>query len=220
MTRESTDAPLRTVWGVGTLRTFRVHWALRELELPYDTRPVQSRSGETQTPEFLGRVNGRGKIPVLVEDGTPIAESGAILSYLADRYGDPERFCAPAPGTLERALHDQWCFFAATELDATSLYILRRHVDLHAIYGKAPEACKSAVAYYERQVRVASEALSDGRAYLHGNTLSPADILLTSVLDWAEYCDIEVDDTLSGYRASHRARPAYAAAKECNRVPS
>ena len=129
----------RTLWGVATLRTFRAHWALAELGLPYETRPVRSRSGETQTPEYLAEVNPRGKIPVLVEDGLCIAESGAILNYLADRYGSDRGF-APRPGSPERAIHDQWCFFAATELDATSLYILRRHDDLKEIYGAAPVA--------------------------------------------------------------------------------
>jgi glutathione S-transferase len=39
------------LWGVGTDRTVRAHWALHELGLRYDMRPVLPRSGETKTPE-------------------------------------------------------------------------------------------------------------------------------------------------------------------------
>ena len=39
------------LWGIGTSRTLRAHWALRELGLDYQSRPIQSRTGETKTPE-------------------------------------------------------------------------------------------------------------------------------------------------------------------------
>ncbi len=208
----------RTLWGVATLRTLRAHWALAELDLSYETRPVQSRSGETQTADFLGRINPRGKIPVLVDGDLTVAESGAILNYLADRYGTAQRF-APPPGTPERALHDQWCFFAATELDATSLYILRRHDDLQEIYGAAPQATRSAREYFDRQVRVVAEAIADGRPHLLGDTLTAADIMMTTVLDWAEYCGIELLEPLVAYRTRHRGRAAYRHATAKNRAP-
>lgn len=203
---------------MATLRALRAHWALAELELPYETQPVRSRSGETQTPEYLKHVNPRGKIPVLVEDEFRVAESGAILNYLADRYGEAKRF-APAPGSRERAIHDQWCFFAATELDATSLYILRRHEDLRDIYGAAPAATRSAREYFDRQVRVVADEVADGRPHLVGDTMTAADIMMTTVLDWAEYCGIAIAEPLVVYRARHRERPAYRRALEKNRAP-
>ena len=52
------------VWGVGTPRTMRAHWVLQELALPYETRAIGSRTGETQSDDFLA-LNPRGKIPVL-----------------------------------------------------------------------------------------------------------------------------------------------------------
>ena len=41
-----------TLWGVGTGRTIRAHWALRELGLDYVCKPILARSGETTTPEY------------------------------------------------------------------------------------------------------------------------------------------------------------------------
>jgi glutathione S-transferase len=38
-----------TVYGVGSLRTLRVHWTLHELKIPYITEPVRSRSAQIQT---------------------------------------------------------------------------------------------------------------------------------------------------------------------------
>ena len=38
------------LWGIGTSRTVRAHWAMHELELKYECRPILPRSGETKTP--------------------------------------------------------------------------------------------------------------------------------------------------------------------------
>lgn len=54
---------------------------------------------------------------------------------------------------------DEWCFYAATELDATSLYVMRRHGDLKHIYGEAPIALESAAGYFAMQLRHAEQAL-------------------------------------------------------------
>jgi glutathione S-transferase len=41
--------PDLTLWGVGTSRTIRPHWAMQELGLPYKTKPIGPRTGETAT---------------------------------------------------------------------------------------------------------------------------------------------------------------------------
>ncbi|MGH6753076.1 MAG: glutathione S-transferase family protein, partial [Bradyrhizobium sp.] len=45
-------APDLTLWGVGTSRTIRAHWAMHELALPYKTNPIGPRTGETKTAEY------------------------------------------------------------------------------------------------------------------------------------------------------------------------
>ena len=86
--------PQLTLWGVGTSRTIRAHWALHELDLPYVKRPILARSGETKTPEFTA-LNPRQKIPLLQDAGLTIGESAAITAYLARRYSTPERGLLP-----------------------------------------------------------------------------------------------------------------------------
>ncbi|MDE0281893.1 MAG: glutathione S-transferase family protein [Gammaproteobacteria bacterium] len=78
---------------------------LAHLARAYERVEVDSLKGETRTPEFLDR-NPNGRIPVLeLEDGTCIAESNAILFYLAEGTS----FLPSDP--LGRALTLQWMFF-------------------------------------------------------------------------------------------------------------
>jgi glutathione S-transferase len=113
----------------------RVHWALHELRLPYDTRAVQPRSAETQTAEFK-KLNSRQKIPVLQDGGFVLTESAAIVAYLSDRYARTENPLIPS-NQFERTRWLEWCFFIMTELDASSLYVIRRHLALKDVYGEA-----------------------------------------------------------------------------------
>src|SRR5688572_30657747 len=81
------DAPL-IVYGMHSPNVRKVLIMLEELEQPYELRHVAVFSGEQFTPEFLA-MNPLGKVPVLVDPklGAPVAESGAILFWLAERSG-------------------------------------------------------------------------------------------------------------------------------------
>jgi glutathione S-transferase len=141
--------PWRLVlWGVGTSRTVRAHWALHELDLDYECRAILPRTGETQTAEYT-KLNPRQKIPLLQDGDFKIAESSAIAPYLSNTYGTRENALIPT-NPREHATLLEWCFYVATELDATSLYVMRRHGDLKHIYGEAPVALESAAAYFEK----------------------------------------------------------------------
>jgi len=202
------------VWGVGTARTFRVHWMLREQGLDYETLPVQSRTGETRTEAFLA-LNPRGKIPVLQHGGLVLAESAAIVTYLAERFG-AGRGLLPDAGSDERAIHDQWCYFVMTELDATALYVIRRHRDLAAVYGEAPKAVEAAREYFRRQASVAEEELGDGRTHLLGDAFSVADLLLATTLVWAVFYGESLGETLEAYRLRATSRESYGPAFQAN----
>ena len=77
--------PKLTLWGVGTSRTIRAHWAMAELGLVYETRAIGARTGETQTAEYTS-LNPRQKIPLLQDDDFCIGESAAIVAYLSRTY--------------------------------------------------------------------------------------------------------------------------------------
>ncbi len=210
----SDEMPL-TLLGAGTTRTLRPHWMLHELGLDYEKRLlVTSRSGDTQTDEFV-RLNPKQKVPVLLDSALVLTESAAIVTYLADTYGKGSGL-TPDFDTLERAHYNEWCFFVMMELDAHTLYAVRKHRDLASLYGEAPNAVKEAFAGFERQIAVASAALSDGRPFLVGETLTGADILLVSCLDWALSYELSLSAPLTAYLERIRSREAYVAASALN----
>ena len=205
------------LWGAGTTRTLRPHWVLHELGLDYEKRPIGSRTGETHTAEFR-TLNPRGKIPVLQDGDLVLAESAAIINYLVENYA-PGSGLVPRPGTPQRAIYDQWCFFVMTELDAHTLYVLRRHEDLAALYGAAPNAVQAAREGFARQVAAVTRTLRSDGPYLLGDGFTCADVLLTTCLTWARYCKIPLAPELAEYVQRLTARPAYRAAAAANRSP-
>jgi glutathione S-transferase len=211
-----TDTPAQrlVLWGVGTSRTLRAHWALHELGLDYECRPILPRTGETQTQEYT-ELNPRQKVPLLQDGDFRIAESPAIAAYLSNTYGARENALIPTE-PREYATWLEWCFYAATELDATSLYVMRRHGDLKHIYGEAPVALESAAAYFATQLRHAEQALQDGRAFLVGSRLTTADMLLTTCLAWAVRYRVPITPACHAYMERITSRLAYRAALAAN----
>lgn len=194
------------LWGAGTVRTFRVHWALAEIGLDYDAQPIGSRTGQTQTSAFL-TLNPKGKIPVLVDGNLVLTESAAIVVYLYRRYGSD----APR-SVIEAARYDEWLSYILMELDAHTLYVMRRHGDLAHLYGPAPAAIDAARAGFLRQVTVADAHLQRS-PYLLGDTFSTLDLLLATCLDWAHAYDIELTPTLAAWRLRQHDRAGYQAAR-------
>ncbi len=113
---------LRVFGDVWSGNCYKVKLALTRLKIPYEWVAIDILKGESRTPEFLAR-NPNGRVPVLeLEDGTCLAESNAILWYLAA--GTPL-----VPETqLARAQALQWMFFEQYSHEpniATARYIVR-----------------------------------------------------------------------------------------------
>ena len=203
-----------TLWGASTTRTMRPHWALHELRLDYEKQMVTPRSGELQTAHFRA-LNPREKVPVLQDGDLTLVESAAIVNYLGDNYG-ADSGLTPAPATRARAGYDQWCFFIMMELDAHTLYVIRKHAGLSELYGEAPAAIRAAEEGFRKQAHVVDLELEDGRPFLLGDTFTGADILLTTCLDWAGVVKISLSDHLIAYAARMHDRSAYASAAALN----
>ena len=91
-------------------RSFRALWFLEELGRPYRLELVDYAKGAHKRPEFL-KINPMGKVPVVVDQGMPIAETGAIFTQLADKYSPDE--LAPLIKDPRRPDYLRWLFFAA-----------------------------------------------------------------------------------------------------------
>ena len=90
-------------------RSQRVLWLLEELGVPYDIKHYK-REKSGLAPKSLEAVHPLGKSPVISDGGVNVAESGAILEYLADKYGAGQ--LAPSPGTPERLRYSYWMHYA------------------------------------------------------------------------------------------------------------
>ncbi|MGA7763925.1 MAG: glutathione S-transferase family protein [Candidatus Binataceae bacterium] len=206
-----------TLWGTGTGRTMRAHWMLLELGLEYEFHPIQARTGETQTEEFR-RLNPRHKIPVLRHGQFVLTESAAIIQYLSETFGISKELHVPTDAT-SRATLNEWCYFIISELDAGSLYVMRRHDNLKHIYGEAPAAIEAAEKYFLHNLEAMAARVESGGPYLLGDRFSTADILLITCLDWAVSSEIALPDPFSHYRQRVAQRPAYRAALRRNFAP-
>jgi glutathione S-transferase len=91
-------------------RSQRVLWLLEELGLDYEIRKYQRDPKTLLAPPELRAVHPLGKSPVLEDAGQTLAESGAIVEYLAERYADGR--LVPAAGTPERLRYRYWMHFA------------------------------------------------------------------------------------------------------------
>jgi glutathione S-transferase len=99
-----------TVHHLNNSRSQRVLWLLEELGVPYEIKRYERDPKTMLAPPELRAVHPLGKSPVITDEGLTIAESGAIIEYLVDRYGQG-RF-APAAGTPERLRYTYWLHYA------------------------------------------------------------------------------------------------------------
>ena len=186
------------VLGTANTRAFRVMWMLEELDQPYDHVPAAPQS------DGVVAFNPSGKVPVLIEDGTPITDSTAIIQYLADRHGA----LTHKAGTIERARQDSLTQFLLDEFDAV-LWTAARHTFV------LPEelrvsAIKDTLRWeFQRSQQILKQRVGNG-PYLMGEVMTVPDIILTHCLGWAQAARFPLMDCWDqNYLVKMRASPAY-----------
>lgn len=100
-----------TVHHLNNSRSQRVLWLLEELELPYEIVHYQRDPQTMLAPASLRAIHPLGKSPVVTMDnGQTLAESGAIIETLIERYGNGR--LAPAAGSPDALRYRYWLHFA------------------------------------------------------------------------------------------------------------
>ncbi len=99
-----------TVHHLNNSRSQRVLWLLEELAVPYEIRKYQRDARTMLAPPELTRVHPLGKSPVVTDEGITVAETGAIVEYVLERYGQGRLL--PPMGTEERRRFTYWLHFA------------------------------------------------------------------------------------------------------------
>jgi GSH-dependent disulfide-bond oxidoreductase len=193
-----------------TPNSIKVPIMLEELGLPYTYHAVNIRAGEQKTPEHLLR-NPNGKVPVIVDRDGPggapltLAESGAILLYLAEKAG---RFI-PSDVTA-RARCFEWLMFQASGLGpmfGQSGYFLKL----------APDKIQAAIERFhneaKRNMRVLDGRLAESE-WLAGNEYSIADMATFGWIWRRAFAEVDFSEAPNVERwfLNVSARPAVAKA--------
>jgi glutathione S-transferase len=150
---------------------YKVRLMLAKLGTAFRHLETQAFDGSTRRPDFLLK-NPNGKVPLLeLEDGRTLAESNAILLYLAEgtRFVPDDRY--------ERALVHQWMFFE--QYSHEPFIAVRRSLMKHAQRAEhaTPDKMARLLEGGNRALKVMETVLGE-RAFVAGNTISAADIAL------------------------------------------
>lgn len=94
-----------TIYHAPCTRSLRIRWLADELGLSYSMHEMSYYTNERHEPAFRA-ISPMGSLPVVVDDGFALIESGAIINYMLHKFGGG-RF-SYAAGTHEAALVDQW----------------------------------------------------------------------------------------------------------------
>jgi GST-like protein len=116
----------------------KVSIALEELGAPYEVHAVDLKAGEQKEPAFLA-INPNGRIPAIVDDGFAVFESGAILLYLAEKFGG--LLPAAAQG---RSIVVQWLMWQVGGLGPM-------HGQANVFYRYFPEKLPAVIARYQNE---------------------------------------------------------------------
>ncbi|MBV9955401.1 MAG: glutathione S-transferase family protein [Pseudolabrys sp.] len=189
--------------------SYKVRLALARLRIPYSLVEVDILQGESRTPEFLAR-NPNGQIPLLeVEPGRYLAESNAILWYLAG--GTP---LAP-DDRVDRAEALQWMFFEQHSLEPNIgaaffwLALIKGGRDLqrHSLEDWTEEG--------ERALAVMEKHLT-GRRFFVAERYTVADIALYAYTHLAHEADFDLKTfpAIRAWLARVAAEPGHVAMDE------
>lgn len=180
----------------------KVSIMLEELEAAYKVHALNLSEFEQKEPWFL-EINPNGKIPAIVDNdnGTAVFESGAILVYLADKFGS----FLPPVGDSRRTTCIQWLMF---QMSAVGPMQGQLNVFLKYAPEKIPYAIRRYTEETKRIYSVLDERLS--RVEYVAGEYSIVDIATwpwVNAYDWVRM-DLEAFPNLSRWRATVGERPA------------
>lgn len=181
------------------------HITLHEVGRPFAIERADIRAKTTESGGDFRAINPKGAVPALaLEDGAVLTEGVAIMQFVADQAGASDLL--PPAGTLARARVQELLNYIAAELHKSySPFFAPDITDAGRTAQKAVLDAK--LAWIEG-------LLSDGRAWLSGDSFTPADAYLFTVTNWSAFVghDLSGFPHLQALRARVAARPAVQAA--------
>jgi glutathione S-transferase len=190
-------------------RSQRIVWLLEELGTPYRVEPYRRDAKTNLAPPELRAVHPLGKAPVIQDGALVLAESGAIVEYLLERYGEGRLM--PPRGTPEHVRYLHWMHFAEGTIMLhllARLYLSRVGEPARAIQARVEGMIGAELDLVEAEL---------GRsAHLAGEAFSGADVQMAFPLEFSAYVGLVAGrhGKVRGYLARLQARPAYRRAVE------
>tara|TARA_B100000315_G_scaffold257584_1_gene306860 strand:+ start:614 stop:1153 length:540 start_codon:yes stop_codon:yes gene_type:complete len=144
----------------------------------------------------LKKMQPLGKLPAIVIGGESFFESTAICTYLCDLY--PEKNLIASAGTRQRALHEQWCSFALTEIEGY-LWSSLKHKSVYP----AEKRVAAVLPVNTEEIIAGLTVLEDTLntiPYLTGPSFSVTDIIVGFTVNWSRSAGhLEKFPVLSAY---------------------
>jgi glutathione S-transferase len=158
-----------------SINTLKIRVALAEAGAAYEYAPIDLTKGQQRDPSYLA-INPHGKVPALVDGNFALAESDAILWYVAESFPAAQLL---GPTARDRAKTLEWCDFASTGMYA-AYYDLHAHVLSLPPEKRIPSVAEGARQRVTRCLAVLEKVLSE-RLWLAGS-YSIADLANAVVL--------------------------------------
>jgi glutathione S-transferase len=187
--------------GVGETKDLRAQWALEETGLPYRVHALDQPAGELDGDAYR-RISPFRQVPVIDDDGFTVAESAAVVLYLAEKSG------TLIPADLQgRTRVVQWCFAAVSTVEPTLVCM-----DMIAIFDQDGSAHK----VNDEVHKLAGRWLGDverrleGREWLATEQFTAADLMMACVLRTIRKTDLmDPFPAIKAYYQRCFARPAW-----------
>jgi glutathione S-transferase len=191
----------RTIFpeGIGETKDLRAQWALEESGLPYRVHGLDHTAGETRA-EAYSRISPFHQVPVIDDEGFVVAESAAIVLYIAEKAG--KLIPADVQG---RTRVVQWCFAAVATLDQTFSAL-----DVIAIFDKDNKRLEGEVRKLAHHWLTDVERRLEGREWIACDDFTVADIMMACVLRNVRKTDLmEPFPRIQAYYERCFSRPAW-----------
>lgn len=203
-------------------RSQRVLWLLEELELPYEVRRYQRDPKTLLAPPELREIHPLGKAPVLEDGPVRVAETGAIVDYLLETYGNGR--LRPAAGTGDARRFVYWTHYAeGSAMPPLLLKLVFSQLPLRAPALLRPlvkaVAGKTLAGFVDPQIatHVAFwESSLEGSGWFAGEGFTAADVMMSFPLETAasRAIDLSRHPRLEAFLKTIHARPSYQRALE------
>lgn len=192
-----------TVHHLNNSRSQRILWLLEELQQDYAIISYQRDATTNLAPPELHAVHPLGKSPVITDDDVLIHESGAIVDYLCQKYGNGE--FTPAIGSKDDLKYQEWLHYA--EGSAMLPLLLRLYTSR---LGDAAAPLMPRIDSETSNHFSFMNAELKGREFFVGNSLTGADIMMSFPLEAAKARGaLDPFPQLGAFIDRIQARPAY-----------